>query len=380
MISQAMLQEFDLDPGLIHLNHAAMAPWPLRSVQAINAFARENAARAGRHYSRWLETEQRLRSNLALLINAPTSDDIALVPSTSSALSLVAYGLAWKRGDNVVISDEEFPSNKVVWESLEKYGVSVRYANLWQHEIPEQGMLDLINNRTRVVAVSSVQYKTGIRLDLGYIGGHCRQKGVLFCVDGIQSLGAVSCDVQRQNIDFIMADGHKWLLGPEGLALFYCRPELRGQLDLKQYGWHMLDDFLNFDQTTWQAAASAQRFEPGSPNMLAIHALDASISLLLEAGIPQVEREILAKNRYLMDLLREIGDYDFITPEADQRRAGILVVKHRTGDNNALYRYLQENNVYCALRGGNIRFSPHFYTANEKLDALAALLKRFNMS
>ncbi len=377
MITESLLQEFALDAELIHVNHAAMAPWPTRAVHAINHFAAENAMQAGRNYPQWLEVENRLRRNLARMINAPHAEDIALVPNTSSALSLVAYGLPWSAGDNVVISDEEFPSNKVVWESLNKYGVQVRYANLWHSATPEQAIFDLVDQHTRVVAVSSLQYKTGIRLNLGQLGAYCRPREVLLCIDGIQTIGAMGCDVQADHIDFIMADGHKWLLGPEGLALFYCRPELRARLDLKQYGWHMLEDYLNFDQTTWRPAVHAQRFEPGSPNMLAIHALDASVSLLLEAGLDQVSQAILGKNHYLMEALRANGNYDIISPVSEQRRAGILVVNHKTKDNTVLYRYLSENKVYCALRGGNIRFSPHFYTPNNKLDALIELMARF---
>ncbi len=377
MFSSELLQEFALDPALIHLNHAAMAPWPRRTVAAVTAFASDNAANAGRGYARWLAVEHRLRAAAARLLNAPAAEDIALVGSTSSALSMVAYGLTWRAGDNVVISDEEFPSNRVVWESLDKYAVQVRRANLWRSGDPEQALLDLTDARTRVLAVSSVQFRSGLRLDLGRIGNHCRRHGVLFCVDGIQSLGAVPCDVQAEAIDFIMADGHKWLLGAEGLALFYCRAELRDQLDLKQYGWHMLHDFLNFDQTAWRPAVGAQRFEPGSPNMLGIHALDASLGLLMEAQIARIEQAILDKTDYLAEGLLASGNYEIITPRERRRRAGILTLSHRGGDNAELHRFLQANNVYCALRGGNLRLSPHFYTPLEKLDAFLQLAQTY---
>ena len=148
-----------------------------------------------------------------------------------------------------------------------------------------------------MIAISAVQYASGLRMNLERLGKACKQNNIAFCVDGIQALGAIEQDVQRMHIDFLVADAHKWLLGPEGIAVFYCSEKWRDQLQLHQYGWHMIEDHFNFDEKSWEPAKSARRFECGSNNMLGIKALSASVSLLQEIGMSEVERRIL-KNIY----------------------------------------------------------------------------------
>lgn len=366
--------EFKHRQNLIYLNHAAVAPWPRRTAEAVQRFAEENAIDGARHYPRWSSTETTLREQLRVLLNAPSTDDIALVKNTSEGLSLVAYGLSWSAGDNVVISDEEFPSNRIVWESLRDQGVAVRTANLRSHDIAEEALLNLFDRRTRLLAISSVQYASGLRMNLNILGDACRQRGILFCVDAIQGLGALPFDVQAVNADFVIADGHKWLLGPEGLAVFYCRAELRERLRLLQYGWHMVEALGDYDRRDWRPAASARRFECGSPNMLGIHALHASLSLLLEVGMTHVAERVLANTTYLIEQLSALPDVELLTPANAERRAGIVTFRHRGVDGKRLWQRLAAHNVICAARGGGVRFSPHFYTTQAQLDRALMVL------
>ncbi|NQD96371.1 aminotransferase class V-fold PLP-dependent enzyme, partial [Pseudomonas sp. CrR25] len=213
----AIHDEFPQLAELRYLNHAAVAPWPQRAVVAVSRFAEQNAHCGARDYPAWLLVERSLRERLTRLLNAPSSDDIALVKNTSEALSFVAFGLDWRAGDQVVISDEEFPSNRVVWEALEARGVEVLQVNLHQGD-PEVGLLNACGARTRLMSISAVQYASGLRLDLGRLGHGCQRRGVLLCIDAIQQLGALPFDVQAYQCAFAMADGHKWLLGPEGLG------------------------------------------------------------------------------------------------------------------------------------------------------------------
>ncbi|MFM1892165.1 MAG: hypothetical protein RLZ44_1242, partial [Pseudomonadota bacterium] len=291
--------EFPLAPDLAYLNHAAVAPWPRRAAAAVARFAEENLHQGARHYPAWLEVEQRLRERLARLLNAPSPDDIALLKNTSEGLSVVAHGLAWSAGDNVVGIHADFPSNRVVWESLGRCGVRFRGVDLNAAADPEQALIAACDRDTRLLAVSSVHYATGLRLDLERLGRHCRAHGILFCVDAIQSLGALPLDVQALGVDFVAADGHKWLLGPEGIAVFYCRPELRERLTLHQFGWHMLAHPGDYERLDWQPAASAKRFECGSPNMLGIHGLEASLALLQAVGPDKVMQCTLKNVSYL---------------------------------------------------------------------------------
>ena len=369
----AVHDEFPQLPGLRYLNHAAVSPWPQRAVEAVTRFARENAQTGARDYPDWLKTEQRLRERLQRLLNAPSCGDIALVKNTSEALSFVAFGLDWRAGDQVLISDEEFPSNRVVWEALRRFGVEVVQVSLKGHA-PEDALLAACGPRTRLLSVSAVQYASGLRLDLQSLGQGCQARGVLFCVDAIQQLGALPFDVQSSQCAFAMADGHKWLLGPEGLGVFYCRSDLREQLKLHEYGWHMLEHAGDYQRIDWQAARSARRFECGSPNMLGTMALEASLSLLEEVGMPQVEAALQERMQWLQVGLQGIPGCRLHSPLNPLRRAGILTFSLDGRDSQALYQQLRDQQVICAQRGAGVRLSPHFYTQAQVIEETLQLL------
>jgi len=256
--------------------------------------------------------------------------------------------------------------------------VTVHQVDLGSADSPEQALIKRIDEKTKLLAISSVQYATGLRMDLAVLGQYCRQHGILFCVDAIQSIGAEPFDVQACQADFVAADGHKWMLGPEGLALFYCRAELREQLQLHQYGWHMVEHAQDFTRPDWQVATDARRFECGSPNMLTIHALHASVSLLLEVGLEELKQEIENRLIYSFNLLNNSNNLSVITPQEDGRFGGIVSFQHRHAEHEALYHYLQSQGVVCALRGGGIRFSPHFYTPLNKIEKAISLADNYS--
>ncbi|HKJ82928.1 MAG TPA: aminotransferase class V-fold PLP-dependent enzyme [Mariprofundaceae bacterium] len=365
-----MSTEFPLDPETLYLNHAAVAPWPRRTAEAVKAFAEENCTRGAADYLAWLKTEQRLRHRLKRLVNAESVDDIALVKNTSEGLSLVAYGLEWQAGDNVVSTNQEFPSNRIVWESLQNRGIELRCADL-SGDDPEGAIIAEMDERTRLLSVSSVQYATGLRMDLERLGKACRDRGVLFCVDAIQSLGALRFDAAACHADFVTADAHKWMLGPEGIALFYSRPEARKKLNLHQYGWHMVEHAGDFDRIDWTEATSARRFEPGSPNMLGAFAMDASLSLLEETGMERIESELLNRTSWLAEAILSESALELVTPQGSDRRAGIITFRFRERDSEfhaQIYRQLMREGIICAHRGGGIRYSPHFYTDRQVID------------
>ncbi len=370
--------EFPLDPGICYLNHAGIAPWPRRTVEAVKAFAEENLRRGAVDYPRWLEIESGLRRQLRELINAPSADDIALLKNTSEALSFVAGGLPWRPGDNIVSSDEEFPSNRIVWEALATQGVVLRQVALRASDRgPEDALLASCDERTRMIAVSSAEYGSGLRFDLERIGAFCHANQILFCVDAIQTLGALPLDVQTCHADFVMADAHKWLLGPEGIALFYVNPALRGDLKLSEYGWRMVEDRDDFERRDWEPARSARRFECGSPNMLGIHAFSASLSLLLEVGIGSISRMVINNSVYLYEYIDNNAKLSANAPVSREHLCGIVSFTHRSASNAALFKHLRQRGVICALRGGAVRFSPHFYTPRERLDHALRIVDSF---
>lgn len=359
--------EFPLDDEIVHLNHAAVGPWPRRTAIAVEQFATENMRYSSHRQARWLTVENSLREQCRQLLNAESPGCIALVKNTSEALSFVAYGMDWRHGDEVVCAAEEFPSNRVVWQSLEpRFGVITRLVNLTGASDPEGALLAACTPRTRLLSVSSVQYASGLRMDLPRLGAECRRRGIVFCVDGIQSLGAQPMDVQACHADFVAADGHKWLLAPEGIGVFYCRSEWLERLTLNQYGWRMLEHRLDFDRLDWSVSKDARRFECGSPNMLGIHALQASLGLLLEVGIEVVASRIADNLSYLQQALDQLGATT-MTPRQAERRAGIVNFQPPHGSAQDLQLALTRAGVMCAYRGGGIRWSPHFYTDERRM-------------
>ena len=359
----------------LYLNHAAMAPWPQVTAEAVQRFAAENATQGSLHYPQWLEVEQALREQAQQLLNAPAAGDIALVKNTSEGLSFVAYGLDWQAGDNVVGIRQEFPSNRFVWQSLASKGVEFRQLDLSQHAAaPEQALMALCDEHTRLLSISAVQYTNGLRMDLTALGAFCHDNGILFCVDAIQQLGAIPLDVQQVQADFVIADGHKWMLAAEGLGLFYVRREVLEQLSLTQYGWHMAEGLSDYSMEHCPPATDARRFECGSPNMLGIHALHASLGVLLAIGMDKVWEQLSARVQYLLDGLAALPDLDILSDTRAERRSGILTFRSRTRSNDELFQHLQAHGVFCAVRGGGIRLSPHFYTPFSQLEKVLQVL------
>lgn len=367
-------REFPQQADLIYLNHAAVSPWPARTRQAVATFAEENVVQGAQLYPVWLKTEGELRSRLQRIINAPGSTDISLLKNTSEALSVIAYGIDWQAGDNVVISNHEFPSNRIVWESLSRFGVEVKVADLDSGDSPEDAVIGAMDSKTRLLSISSVQYASGLKLNCSLLGEACKARNILFCIDAIQSIGAHEFDVQAYQADFVVADGHKWMLGPEGLALFYSAENVRDRLQLQQFGWHMVKHRGDYDRTDWEPAQSALRFECGSPNMLGAYALNASLSLLEEVGMKEVEAQLQSNMDYLISGLRAISGIHIISNTDPQKRAGIVTFEHQAHDSTKLHNELMQAGIICAHRGGGVRFSPHFYTPKDKIDRALAFL------
>ncbi|UZE94457.1 aminotransferase class V-fold PLP-dependent enzyme [Alkalimarinus alittae] len=365
-----MNDEFPLHADICYLNHAAVSPWPKRTQNAVSKFAAQNTEYGATYYLDWLKVEASLRQRLANLIGSPSSADIALSKSTSEALSIIAYGLEWSEGDEIIISNQEFPSNRIVWESLASKGVKLRIADIddIEHQDAVEAIAAEINENTKLISISSVQYASGLKVDINRLGKICHSKDILYCIDAIQSLGAIDFDINKNHADFVVADGHKWMMGPEGLALLYVKPTIRDTLSIQQYGWHMVEHRGDYTRKTWEPASDATRFECGSPNMLGIHALNASLSLIEDMGIKTIEQQLQSNIAYLIEQLKTLPNVEILSPIKEADRAGIVTFKIAGVDSNKLYSELMQQSVICACRGGGVRFSPHFYTQKHVID------------
>jgi len=363
-----------LDEG-IYANHAAIAPWPKVTSEAVAEFARENAGRGPADYRGWIARERELRDRLSTLIGAQGIQDIALLKNTSEGISTLAYGYPWKAGDNVVLPAGEFPSNRLPWRAQAARGVEVREVEIRNGDEPEQTLLNAMDADTRVLAVSSVHFGDGLRLDLEQLGSACSNGEVLFFVDAIQHLGALPLDVERCHIDCLAAGAHKWLLGPEGIALFYCRQTTCSAIRLVQTGWHMYDYPWQFEREDWTPSDTARRFEAGSPNTTGQVAMHASLSLLLDLGLKQVSECVLRNTGQLLGGLSSMPGVLIRSPETQDRQSGIVSFGLRDSEPRDVFKRLMEAGVTCALREGNIRLSPHFYQGEGVIDSLLTLVE-----
>ena len=366
-------EQFPVVNRPVWLNHAAISPWPNAVIQAMRSFVEQNASCGPTGYTEWMRIEQRLRERLARLIGAESDDDIALVKNTSDGLNQIADGLNWQAGDAMICCAGDFPSNLLPWRRLQDRGVEIREIAISDDHgrplaDPEAELIAALDDRVRLMAVSSVRYDSGLRLDLSRLGAACRQVGALLAVDAIQQLGALALDVQALPVDFVVSGSHKWLLSPEGLAVFWSSPNARAQLNPAQIGWRMWPDMFNFERKDWTPPAVARKFEPGTLNMAGIHGLDASVGLLLQIGMDTIEDELAKRIDHLVRGLNAMPDLRIITPSSARKQAGILSFQHSTKAAAPTVHALHQLGIHCAKRGSWIRLSPHFYTPFEQLD------------
>ena len=373
--AQISREEFPILQHGLYANHAAIAPWPRLTSEAVVRFAEENCQQGPEKYPRWLLQETRLRERLATLINAASADDIALLKNTTEGICTIANGIDWHKGDNIVLPLDEFPSNRLPWLALRDSGVEVREVDIRSASDPEQALLARMDKHTRLLSVSAVQWIDGLRLRLETLGAACRHNEVLFFVDAIQHLGALQMDVQACNIDFLAADGHKWLLAPEGIAVLYCHKDIRSRLRLRQHGWRMVDESYQFNRAHWQPSESAIRFEAGSPNILGQTALYASVGLLQQVGMQRVEAGIAENSLTLSKGLTDIAGVELLREFDPQSFSGIVCFRTPQRELAEIHRAFKKSHLTCALRGDAIRLSPHFYQAGRPIDDILDLIE-----
>jgi len=370
-----ILEQFPILRQGLYFNHAAVGPWPRCTAEAVQRFADENMRQGSVGYRDWITCENDLRQGLVELTGAGSAGDIALLKNTTEGISTVAFGLDWRPGDNVVLPRGEFPSNRLPWLAQTARGVEIREIDIRAADHAESALLEAMDRNTRLLSVSAVQWSDGFRLDLEALGEACRTKNVLFFVDAIQQLGALPLDVEACRIDFLAADAHKWLLAPEGIAVFYSRDSARAQLQLLQQGWHMFEQPWKFEREDWTPALSARRFEAGSPNSVGQAALNASVKLLLDYGMVNVGKQVLSNTEYLLQHLEEQEGILVKSAVSQKRRSGIVNFTHQTLPILHLHRELVLAGVSTVIRDDSIRLSPHFYQGEKQLDEFMEILR-----
>jgi selenocysteine lyase/cysteine desulfurase len=362
-------------------NHAGVTVLPRVAAEAMRTYAAqaELTAYLG---AGWYADIERLRESVANLINAG-KDEVAFVKNTSEGISIVANGIDWQWGDRIVTTGVEYPANIYPWmEVARNHGVNLVMV---AEETDERGAkhvpLDKIlkeaaDPRTKLVTISHVEFASGQRHDLTKIGEFCRENDKLLCVDAIQSLGVLPVDVKAMHIDFLAADGHKWLLGPEGAGVFYCRKELIERTRPLMVGWMNVIDALNYGHYDYTLRSDAGRFECGSHNVAGLLALRASVGLIASLGVGTIAQRVRELTDRLIGGLLAKG-YAVLSPRDKWQWSGI--VSFRTPDGGEkheqiFHRLRREHRTEIAIREGRLRASPHFYNTEEQIDRLIAHL------
>lgn len=360
-------------------NHAGVGPISGPAADALRVYA-EQASSSAYVDAGWYRRANQTKKLAAQLINARGPQEIAFVPNTSTGLSFVAKGLTFHAGDRVVITDVEYPANRYPWEDLRRQGVELfEVQQTADGRIDVDEVCDAINDRTRVVSLSHVQFASGFRIDLRPISEMVHRAGGYLCVDAIQSCGVLPVDVQAMGVDFLSADGHKWMLSPEGAGIFYCRQDLCPMLHPNVVGWMNMVDAGNYGDYRFEFQDDARRFEPGSWNIPGIVALGASLEMLLGVGIDGVWARVEALTERLCDGLESRG-YPVFSPRRDPGgRSGIVIFdlpesKRDTCDPRQLVADLQKQNIVIVMREGRLRASPHFYNTAAQIDRLIEAL------
>ncbi|MGA9771729.1 MAG: aminotransferase class V-fold PLP-dependent enzyme [Blastocatellia bacterium] len=372
-MNQAIRSLFPVTEKYIYMNHAAVSPLSVRARDSMNALNDDVTNNGAANYKDWLRAYESTRQSAARLVNAQ-AHEIAFMQNTSGALSAIANGIVWRENDSVVGCNVEFPSNVYPWMRL---GIKLKKAPEREGRIDADELLSLVDDTTRVVAVSWVQFASGFRSDITRIGRFCRDRDIIFVVDAIQGLGGLALDVERDSVDAFAADAHKYLLGPEGVALMYVSDRVIDRIEPTVVGWTSVKNYEQFAHGSLDYdldyRKGALRYECGTLNTTGVCGLGAAIDLFLEVGPEKIEEHILGLSDHLAESLKAKG-YDLISSRRKGETSAIVCCTHKRHTSASLYHLLLEKNIITAHRTGRLRISPHFYNTREEIDTLVAAL------
>jgi selenocysteine lyase/cysteine desulfurase len=359
-----------------YLDHAAVSPLSRPAADAISVWLRQATSDGDACWGEWAAAVENTRRLAAELIHAQPSE-IALVPNTTFGLNVVARGFPWRAGDNVVAPENEFPSNLYAWMSLADSGVQTRLVPVEHGRLDIQRLIDACDERTRLIAVSWVGYASGWRIDVAELCRAAHERNVLVMLDAIQGLGVFPLDVVETGVDFLAADGHKWLLGPEGAGIFYLRGEHLPLLKSVQSGWNSVVGRHDFTHIEWKPREEAARFEGGTQNMVGCIGLGASLEMLRSFGVSSNASPVAEAILQLAGDARTMllgHDAEVLSPCERGHDSGILTFRVPGRDPHELRKRCLAAGVALSVRGGGIRMSMHGYNNRDDLERLCAVV------
>ena len=365
---------FPVTERAIYLNHAAVSPPPLKAIEAIQSQLRDVSENGSVNFRDWVAVKESARKRLAAMLGA-SPEQIAFTRNTSDGLSTVANGLDWRPGDNLVTFRNEFPSNIYPWLRVrDALGVEVRMCEERDGRIDLDEFIGLMDSRTRLVAISQVQYASGFRADLERLGRAARSHDALLVVDVIQALGVLAIDVESELIDVAAGACHKWLLTPEGIGLLFLSSRARERIQPTLVGWISVpnpEDYNNFDQG-WNRGTLA--WETGTGPASLFYGLESSLDLLNASGIANIQCYLESLTDHLCERLLN-KDYQVVSSRRSGEKSQIVCIRHTGGLTSMdLYAFLKKRNIITAPRGDRLRISPHLYNTVEEIDELVSAL------
>ncbi len=364
---------FPVTRNWIYLNHAAVGPLPRYVLKAVRGYIRAISTLGDKHWDKMWDLLEDLRTRLAAWIGAGAGE-VAFTRNTSEGLSVLALGLDWRPGDNVVVPAVEFPANVYPWLNLASKGVETRFVPLRDGGFTLEDVQAQVDGSTRVLAISSVQFYNGFQADLAALGRFCRERGILFCVDAVQQLGALPLDIRAVNVDFVACGCHKWWMAGEGFGFLYCRQEVQDLVRPALVGWLGVTHWENTLDYQLEFSPSARRYETGNVSAFGAHALRASLAFQEKLGAEAVAGQVRALARRVRRSAVDRG-LTVATPEIGAT-SGIVSFRVPGRDSAAIVAALARDGVQVAARNGFIRVSPHFYNTAEEIDEFFLRLDR----
>jgi len=360
--------------GITYFNHASTGPMCKPVIETINQLMIERSEVKPDEYANFVTIADETKSLLAEYLNTD-KDRIAFADNTTNGLNILAQGLGWVSGDKIILNDIEFPANVYPFLNLQKKGVVIDFVKANDGIVSADDLINSVDERTKLISVSYVQFLSGYKIDLEKLGQFCKEKNIVLSVDAIQGLGAVQLDVEKCKIDFLSCGVQKWLLGLQGLSFIYISKPLQEKIDPAYMGWLSVEnawDLLNFELTT---KSTANVFQTGTVNTLGIYTLNTILKLLKHYGFRRIENNVIDNTLFLRNKLKE-NEVTLYPNELDEKYfSGIVTLRHP--DAEGLFNWLSEHKISTSLREGLIRLSPHFYNNIDDIDKVVDAITNY---
>ncbi len=358
--------------GKVYFNHASISPLSSVVTDKIKDYLAMRSETDIENFEYVLAVTAEVKGKIASLIHT-TADRVAFVDNTSNGLNILAQGLHWKYGDRIVLNDIEFPSNVYPFLNLKTQGVEIDFVKSRDGIVSADDILRAVTPKTKLISLSFVQFLSAYRADLMKIGEYCAKHNIVFCVDGIQGIGALELDVNKYHIDFVACGTQKWMMGLMGLAFVYISDKLQESLAPRYVGWMSVEntwELLNYD---FVLKKTADAFQNGSYSVIGVVGVSGALEVFEKIGYKKIEQIILANSRYFINRLHETGYTIPAYRTGTENLSGIISFPSEKA--KLMYQQLKDNNIICSLREGMIRFSPHFYNTIEEIEKTIDIIK-----